>query len=123
MFSFDYDPSYEPTAPVAFIKVRGNSEIELSALLDSGADSTIIPGDILLKVGARYSETRAMRGIIGKPQIVDLFLVTIIIGPYTLYGIQTVAGAVGSETILGRNVLNHLIVTLNGLAGVTEISD
>jgi hypothetical protein len=28
----------------------------------------------------------------------------------------------GNEAILGRDVLNHLVVTLNGLAGVTEIS-
>ena len=25
------------------------------------------------------------------------------------------------EPIVGRNVLNHLVITLNGLAGVTEV--
>jgi hypothetical protein len=37
--------------------------------------------------------------------------------------IQVVGDTEGEEAILGRDVLNQLIVTLNGLASVVEISD
>jgi hypothetical protein len=39
-----------------------------------------------------------------------------------LGALRVVAGAEGDEIILGRNVLNQLVVTLNGLANAVEIS-
>ncbi len=120
--SFAYDSAYVPSAPVATIQVRSKSAVELVALLDSGADGTMIPIDVLGQIGARYQETRYMRGVTGVRQTADLYLITVQIGPHKITGIRATAVSVGSEAILGRDVLNHLIVTLNGLANVTEIA-
>jgi predicted aspartyl protease len=120
--SFDYDSAYMPSAPVATIQLRAKSTVELVALLDSGADGTMIPANVLRQIGARYQETRTMRGVTGARQTVDLYLVTVQIDPHKITGIRAAAVTVGSEVILGRDVLNHLVVTLNGLAGVTEIA-
>lgn len=119
--SFNYEGTYVPSAPVATIQVYAKSAIELVALLDSGADGTMIPVNVLRQIGARYQETRAMRAVSGVRQTVDLYLVTVQIGSHKLRGIRAAAVTVGSEVILGRDVLNHLVVTFNGLAGMTEI--
>ena len=62
-----------------------------------------------------------MRGITGVAQPVGLYSVMIQISSHMLPSIHVIATARDSEVILGRDVLNHLIITLNGLAGVTEI--
>jgi len=53
---------------------------------------------------------------------VDVYVLNIRVGPHWVRGVRVVAVAAHTEIVLGRNVLNHLIVTLNGLAGVTEIT-
>lgn len=53
--------------------------------------------------------------------IVDLYLVVMSIGEIEIAA-RGAADKNGNELIIGRNVLNQLIVTLNGLASVTEIS-
>lgn len=52
----------------------------------------------------------------------DIYEVTLRIGAYDLPKVRAVADPSNQETILGRDVLNQLIVTLNGLAQVTEIA-
>lgn len=63
-----------------------------------------------------------MRGIAGKPVPVELYFVTVQIDQFNLPGIKAVASRSSNEAIIGRDVLNHLIVTLDGIAGQTEIS-
>jgi predicted aspartyl protease len=92
----------------------------VTALVDSGADATMIPINLLRKIRARVVETRRLRGVTGSSKVVQLYGVTIRIEGFVLPAVQVIA-TVGDEATLGRNVLNHLIVTLNGLAGVTEI--
>jgi hypothetical protein len=78
--------------------------------------------DVLRKIGAQYLETRQLRGIVGSPQTVSLYLVELQIGTYRIAGIKAVAAKTGTEAIIGRDVLNQLIVTLDGIGGITEIS-
>jgi hypothetical protein len=50
---FDYDVSYSPVIPVAEIGIRGlgsEHEVVVSAIVDSGADATIIPVQYLRQV-------------------------------------------------------------------------
>ncbi|HXF64875.1 MAG TPA: hypothetical protein VNK95_24830 [Caldilineaceae bacterium] len=54
---------------------------------------------------------------------VDLSVVSLRIGRQVQREVEVVGDTEYQEVILGRNVLNHYIVTLNGLAGVVEISD
>ncbi|MDQ3249841.1 MAG: retroviral-like aspartic protease family protein [Chloroflexota bacterium] len=128
MYIYDYDSSYFPAVPVAEIgpnKVGAGPEAEmvLIALLDSGADGTIVPVAHLETMDAEYVNSGFMRGVTGGRSSVDIYAVTLRIGAYKLSSVRVVADEQNQETILGRNVLNRFIVTLNGLAGVTEISD
>ena len=52
---------------------------------------------------------------------VDLYLVAIQLGSELIHGLHVVSIPPTNEAVIGRDVLNQLIVTLNGLAGVTEV--
>lgn len=123
--SYEYNREYLPSAPFVPITIDGYDQdkppITLSAFVDSGADGTLLPRDILTAVGAEYEDTVLLRGTTGVTQRLDRYTVRIRIGEETIYSVAAVAVAPGSEPIIGRDVLNHLILTLNGIVGVTEI--
>lgn len=118
--SYAYDSSYEPAAPVVPIGLSPSGETtprrQVSGLLDSGADATMIPVDVLTTAGARYVEQRQMRGVVGESIRVNLFLTAVHIGNHVIHGIRAVGVPAGSEVIIGRDVLNQLELTLNGPA-------
>ena len=82
----------------------------------------MLPIDSLEQIQARFLETRQMRGATGHRLIVDTYLVSIRLGPYTLHGIEAVAVREGVEAVIGRDVLNSLEVVLNGPANMVEIA-
>lgn len=120
--TFPYDRHYHPAAPVLSILLLRRKTATLSALVDSGADNSIFPLDHLLAAGADYVGTKRLVGVTGHKRIVDLYLVDVQIGNYRVPGIRAVAIDPGGEALIGRDVLNQLIVTLNGVEGITDIS-
>lgn len=58
----------------------------------------------------------------GSSQLVNVYLVSLRMGTCLVHGLRVVAVPEQAELILGRNALNHLVVTLNGPASMTEIS-
>ena len=125
--SYQYDTRFEPAMPVIPVQLRSlypNSPVlQHTALVDSGSDGTMIPLAILSQVNARQVGEGVIRGVIGNRRLVALYEVLIQIGPLALGKFQVVGMEDESDIILGRDVLNQLIVTLNGLAQVAEISD
>ncbi len=117
----DYDPA-APVMEVIIHKSGTETGKSVTALIDSGADATMIPMAVLETIQARYLETRRMRAVIGQPVTVDTYLISVQVGSHTIPGIEAIAMQEGTEAIIGRDVLNQLIVTLNGLAHEVEIS-
>lgn len=126
ILTFEYDHSYNPAAPHLEIMVDGYDSqyqpITLFAFVDSGADGTMLPWNVLEAIGAEYADTVVMRGMAGGVQHLDRYTVRIRIADKTVHGIEAVGTAINTEPILGRDLLNALNVTLNGPAHVTEIS-
>jgi hypothetical protein len=126
LYSYDYDTTYEPPAPFLELTIRKTgrnaAEVTVLALVDSGADATMIPITTLQTIKARYVETRQMRGITGVAYPVDLYTIAVQIGPHLVPAVRAIAAAPDGEIIVGRDILNYLIVTLNGPAGVTEVT-
>lgn len=125
VYSYDYDFSYIPSAPFVEMTIASafsTTPVSLNAFIDSGADATMIPFEVLQQIQAEEVETRYLRTVTGKRTVIDLYRVSVQIGPYHFPSIKVVATDSNSEIILGRDVLNQLVVTLNGLAGVTEVS-
>lgn len=121
VYSQVYDnENYDPAMPVVEIKLLSTQSDDriapLNALIDSGADATMIPIDALESTDSLYFSTRRMRGITGQSIPVDTYFTVVQVGPYIIRGVKAVALPVGSETILGRDIINQLELTLNGPA-------
>ena len=124
--SFEYDRAYFPAFPVLDFTISttmDGRQQTMSGLIDSGSDITQIPLPVLQEIGARDVDDRWVRDASGLRVPVTIYVVQLQIGSSVLPSVE-VAGRTGSnETIIGRDVLNQFIVTLNGLANVTEIRD
>jgi hypothetical protein len=97
--------------------------MRVNALIDSGADASMLPIQVLQAVGAQYIETRYIRGVTGTRQAAETFLAIIQVGPQLVVTSDAIAVVQGEDTILGRDVLNSLVVTLDGPSHMTEIAE
>ena len=118
---FDYDFSLDPPAPVLAVGIgsaaASRAPIVVRALVDSGADVTMFPTALLKSAGARYVEQRYLRGVFGKAVLVHRYLTTIHIGTHAIHGVRVIGvESTSGESLIGRDVLNQLHVTLDGLA-------
>ncbi|MEZ4705623.1 MAG: hypothetical protein R3A44_00370 [Caldilineaceae bacterium] len=53
MHTYDYDSAYSPSAPVVDITITiptSTATVTVSALIDSGADATVLPLDLLTRI-------------------------------------------------------------------------
>ena len=122
--SFEYDLTYPgPAFPIAQVTITGRNRLTVTqtAFLDTGADATVIPLSILQQVDARRLDRAFAKNMDGSRYEIMLYAVKVTIGSYPIYGIEAIANDKTSEIILGRDALNQLVVTLNGLAEITEI--
>jgi len=124
---FEYDHHYLPSAPIIEISIDDysleTSAVVLRALIDSGADGTMIPTEILEKIEASYVDSVRISGVTGVSEQRDRYRVRIQIGNIVIHGIDVVSTDFGDEGLIGRDVLNQLVVILDGLATETRISD
>ncbi len=126
VFTYNYNNSYIPSMPTVGISIGQSGKmpaLELQALVDSGADATIVPLSILRQVGARRGDRVWMRGTTRGRDIVYLYHISLRLADFQQNVVKVVGDPEYDEVILGRDILNHLVVTLNGLASVVEISN
>ncbi|MDM8520524.1 aspartyl protease family protein [Anaerolineales bacterium HSG6] len=127
IYTYPYDQTYQPAMPMVEVGVQlpenSTVEVELTLLIDSGSDGTLVPIDILEEIGSRYVDQVRIRSILGDTELADRYLVNLRVGSHLIRAVRVVAINAHDEPILGRNVLNQLSITLNGLAGVTEIPE
>ena len=92
------------------------------AMIDTGSDGTLVPITILESIDAIPVGNAVLHGIFGDTRVVDLFEIDFYIDDFVLPGILVASSDVGEEIILGRNVLNRLILLLDGQNGETASS-
>lgn len=113
MIRVPYDVSVTPPAPVVALLIRlvmGGGWLQLVGLVDTGADITVIPQDI----GERYLPVAGvvgLRGVTGDIEEAALFRTEMEVGGMRHVGL---VAAFGTETIVGRDVLNRLVLELDG---------
>lgn len=125
LYLHDYNAvNYNPAAPEVEIRL-GLSEkrldLTLRGLIDSGADATSIPIRYLQQIQALPGEKKWLRGVAGGRYRTNLYPVYLQIGVYGFY-VSVVADPLYQEVLIGRDILNNLVVTLNGLANTVEIT-
>ena len=112
-----------PVLEFAISNARSERQQTVQGLIDFGSDITQIPSSILRTIGAREIDDRWIRDASGLRYPVTIYMVQLQIGSVILPSIEVVGRTGTNEVIIGRDVLNQFIVTLNGLAHVTEIHD
>jgi predicted aspartyl protease len=120
-----YNKSYTPPFPTLPIVLgEGSSRVgPLPALIDSGADATLVPIDLLKRIGVGEGEEVTIRSHFGERQSALLFLVPLAIEGTNLVGLYVVGDEMTDEIILGRNVLNKLALFLDGPTQQTDLLD
>lgn len=124
---FQYSEDYFPPAPVAAITLVTAAESLRTgphpALLDSGADGTIVPIAWLHEIRAVPTVAVTMRSHWGERRSVLLYLVDVQVGELTLPGVEVVGDELSAEIVVGRDILNRLRVLLDGPSATTTLSD
>lgn len=127
MSSYPYSSEYSPAAPVVEIRLGAPGTSPrlgpLEALVDTGADSTLIPIEYLKRIEARKVDRATLRSQWGERRSVSLYAVAMEIGHKHFSATWIIGDEIGDEVILGRNVLNRLRLLLDGQAAMTEILD
>jgi predicted aspartyl protease len=124
MNKYPYDTTYDPPLPVCHVALKSPTTEEcviLTAVVDTGADATIVPLRYLHQVGARRAYEAQLRSHWGERRTVFLHVVELQIGEVSLPGIYAVGDELGDDVVLGRDVLNRLRLLLDGPAEMMEL--
>jgi len=104
-----------PTLPVIIRHAKsGRATGELPALLDTGADGTLVPITYLEAIQAPRYQAARLRSHWGEWLQVVTYLVELEVAGERLVAIEVVADERGDQILLGRNVLNKLILLNTG---------
>ena len=127
VFTFDYDTSYSgPAFPTLDVTVRNVVDEAKSATerayIDSGADGTIIPLRVIHQINARKVDELNLRWGSGPSQSVDIFEMLLQIGSLRTLKVYAVGTKSETQILIGRDVLNNFVVTLDGIAEAVEVT-
>jgi predicted aspartyl protease len=111
---FAYDASLAPPAPVVPVRVAGplgEDAVMLAMLVDTGADCTLVPAPIVRRLGLPQIDSIHVTGVGGARRRATVHAAAVELG-----GLRVLARVVAfaDEAILGRDVLNQAVVTLDG---------
>lgn len=82
----------------------------------------MLPLQVLQQVQAQKVDWTRVRGVHGPSYIVEIYEIDLKLGLNIVPSLFVVADKFNRDAVIGRDLLNHFIVTLNGLAGVVEVS-
>jgi predicted aspartyl protease len=123
--SHPYLDTYYPPMPALEIRLGYPEEAlilgPLTAIVDTGADGTLIPQSLIDAIGAPFVDDVRVRSHWGEWRSMQLFTVDVGIGRFRLPAVEVVGDDQGKEIVLGRNVLNCLRLLLDGPADQVEV--
>lgn len=125
LFSRPYDRrSFDPPAPVMEVSLSIPSAqsvvLKLPALLDSGADITVIPEQIVQQLQLRYVDEITVSGYDGVPKQTFLYSVKLIFNDLGDFIVRAIASN-NDHVLVGRDILNKWSLLLEGRKKIFEI--
>ena len=100
---------------------QGRQKSAVTALLDSGSDATMIPIRFLQQIRARKGKRMRVHVLGNHSYMTDSYRISLRMAGTTVQ-LSVLADHFNEQVILGRDVLNYLVVTLNGVAHMVEIT-
>ena len=123
-----YDSNqFDPPAPLARVSLRtlsnGNIVTDVPMLIDSGADLTLIPARFIedLRLEVDQSENYELEGFDGSRSMAEAVQLELVFLRRSFRGRFLLVNS--QSGILGRNVLNHLAIFLDGPGLSWELKD
>lgn len=116
-----FDASFEPPAPVLPVRIGGIEEHHPAAMLrmliDTGADCTLIPARLARSLRLPVIDRVEIEGVGGATRRANVHAARIRVG--TLRAMARVV-ALGDEALLGRDLLNRLILQIDGPSQIVQ---
>jgi hypothetical protein len=113
-----------PPAPLIQIQLANPVNVEIStvkctAFLDSGADCTLVPYDLLIRVGAKIAGAReTILGTSKGKTVVVPYFVGLSFDRFVYKSIRVRGYAsddLGGIVLIGRDLINSFVLELNGI--------
>ncbi|MBI3760253.1 MAG: retroviral-like aspartic protease family protein [Chloroflexi bacterium] len=126
LFPFGRASGGEPTPvlPVVLSNRKGKSTPVLTAIVDTGADGTLAPLDILtaagFRAGRQQGRLRTGRTDVA-PEVVRGYTLTLHVGSLELHYVDVFSSRLIQDVVLGRDVLNQLVFTYDGPRRLLDI--
>ncbi|HAW50630.1 TPA: hypothetical protein DCX16_06750 [bacterium] len=115
-----YDTTYSHPVPVIELTVSSNSEEKKCiGIIDSGVEMTCIPEEIVEELRLRLVGIIAVTDFKGQVSEMCTYLANISFGDFNFK--VEVLPINGNKVLIGRDILNHLVITLDGKRGICEI--
>jgi hypothetical protein len=112
-----YDETIDPPAPFVDVLVSppvgSNLSETLRAKLDTAADISCIPADLVARLGILPVRTILIEGHNGVQMAVDTYVIILEVAGTRFRHLEVVS-ILGEYALLGRDVLNSLYVRLDG---------
>ena len=94
---------------------------EISAYIDAGADVTLVPARLLENAGLDEIYTAELRSHWGEPRTVSIYIVDLQVASEFLPAVYVIGDERSEDILLGRNVLNQLILLFDGPRLQTDV--
>jgi predicted aspartyl protease len=120
---FAYDTSLDPPAPVVPVRISGpvgEDAVTVPMLVDTGADCTLVPAAIIRRLGLPSVDVIGLTGVGGSRSRATVHAASVELG-----GVRLLARVVAfvDEAILGRDLLNQTVMTLDGPGLVFSVAE
>ena len=122
---YSYNQQLTPPAPFVHITLRrptgGPVLPDIPAQLDSGADISVLPWHAVESLGLVQLDELPIMGFGGHVMLVPIYLVEIGIRELEPFVIRALGSRDEAYPLVGRDVLNHYRVLLDGPRQILEI--
>ncbi len=122
MLRFPYGTHYTPPAPVVPMRVGrpgARPTVLLAALVDTGADISVLPRGVPAHLALPIVGRLTVEGIGGPPRPVPVYAAEVAIEAYRVV-LRVIS--LGTTTLLGRGLLNRLMIHLDGPEAMLAIT-
>ena len=120
-YSIQFSPPF-PTLQVGCFRTEEFEGVsDVKALIDTGADGTLVPASILRSIGVQPSYSARMRSHWGEWRLVKVSIIDMSISDMLFPAIEVVADEKSDTILLGRNILNRVILLLDGPGRTTDV--
>ena len=116
-----YSTRYDPPAAVVPLEIQhphGSAVVLLPALVDTGADVTVLPVSLAAQLRLPSVGRAVVSGLDGLARIVQICAAHVRCAGLTLI---VEAAVYGREALAGRDLLNRLVVRLDGPGAVLDV--